>query len=96
MKGTHAAIALLSVIISLGAASCSRQASLQPGKQTTCPVMKGNKIDPKMYVDVDGKRIYVCCPGCLATIKADPEKYLHEMEAAGVVLAASPTTNKEQ
>ena len=32
--------------------------------QTTCPVMKKNKINQKLYVDVNGYRIYVCCGGC--------------------------------
>ena len=40
--------------------------------QTTCPVM-GGKIDRKQYVDVKGHRAYVCCPGCIAKIKANGE-----------------------
>jgi YHS domain-containing protein len=58
--------------------------------QTTCPVM-GGKIDKKLYADVDGKRIYVCCPGCIATIKKDPEKYLKKLKSEGVVLEDTPT-----
>ena len=51
--------------------------------------MKGEAIDPNLYVDVNGKRIYVCCPGCLTQVTADPEKYINEMEAAGVNLEAA-------
>ena len=38
--------------------------------QTVCPVM-GEKINKELFVDVDGKRIYVCCDGCIAEVKAD-------------------------
>ena len=57
--------------------------------QTTCPVM-GGKIDKNLYVDVEGKRIYVCCGGCVATVKKDPAKYVKEMEAAGITLEKVP------
>ena len=50
--------------------------------QTTCPVM-GGKIDKSQYVDYQGKRIYVCCPGCKATIEKDPEKYVKKLESMG-------------
>ncbi len=91
MKGMSTAAALLVAAAALGTTSCSRQeAGIQPGPQTTCPVMKGRPIDPKMYVDVNGKRIYACCSGCLAQIKADPEKYIHEMETEGMILEVAP------
>jgi hypothetical protein len=50
--------------------------------QTTCPVM-GGAINKKQYVDYQGKRIYVCCPGCIAELKADPEKYIKKLEDMG-------------
>ena len=62
--------------------------------QTTCPVMKGNKINPKMYVDAGGYRIYVCCGGCLGKVKADPEKYIKQIKAAGVDLEKTPAPKK--
>lgn len=69
--------------------------ALAEGKaQTTCPVMKGNKINPKMYVDADGYRIYVCCGGCKKAIKADPEKYIKQMKEAGVELEKIPSPKK--
>jgi hypothetical protein len=58
--------------------------------QTTCPVMKGNKINPKLYVDADGYRIYVCCRACIATIQADPQKYIEQMKAGGIELEKTP------
>lgn len=50
--------------------------------QTICPVM-GGKIDKGTYVDVEGKRVYACCPGCLAKIKADPKKYIEKIKQKG-------------
>ena len=93
------AILMLAGLVTLGATSCSKQAEscceITSGKQTTCPVMKGSKIDPKLYVDVNGKRIYVCCPGCIAPIKADPGKYIAQMEAEGIVLEDAPAAGQE-
>ncbi len=54
-------------------------------KQTNCPVM-GGKINKAQFADVNGKRIYTCCPGCIGKIKADPEKYIRQMEAEGITL----------
>ena len=51
--------------------------------QTTCPVM-GGKVNKKIYVDHEGKRVYFCCRGCVAKFKENPEKYLAKMKAAGV------------
>jgi len=57
--------------------------------QTLCPVM-GNAIDKNLYVDYEGKRIYVCCPPCVDTFKADPEKYMKILLEQGVTLADVP------
>lgn len=57
--------------------------------QTTCPVM-GGKINPKLYVDVDGKRIYVCCQGCIPAVKKDPAKYIKKLAEQGVTIADTP------
>ncbi len=57
--------------------------------QTTCPIL-GGKIDQKVFVDYQGKRIYFCCTGCIDKFKKDPEKYLKKMEAEGVTPAKTP------
>jgi len=75
----------LLIAILLGAASM-----VFAGSQTTCPVMKGNKVNPKLYVDADGYRIYVCCGGCVKAVKADPGKYIAQMKADGVELELAP------
>lgn len=57
--------------------------------QIDCPVM-GGKINKSLYVDTHGKRIYVCCAGCLKSLKANPEKYRKELEAKGIILENAP------
>ncbi len=53
--------------------------------QTQCPVM-GGAINTEYFVDVEGYRIYVCCPGCDETILENPQRYIDEMKAAGIQL----------
>jgi hypothetical protein len=67
------------------AKSCCKSSVSKVKLQTTCPVM-GGKINKKLYVDVKGKRIYVCCAGCIGTIKKDPAKYISKLEKAGVTI----------
>lgn len=65
--------------------------------QTTCPVMKGNPVSKSSpYVDVEGYRIYVCCGGCVQAVKADPDKYIAQMQAEGVELEKTPETPKAE
>lgn len=57
--------------------------------QTTCPVM-GGPVDKKLFVDAEGKRIYLCCKGCIDPVKKDPKKYIAKLEAQGVTLDKTP------
>lgn len=52
-------------------------------EQTTCPVMLGNKVDPSIYVDYEGKRVFFCCDVCKDTFEQDPNKYLDELPQFG-------------
>lgn len=63
-------------------------------EQTTCPVM-GGKINKSVYVDVEGKRIYLCCKGCEGAIKKEPAKYIKKLEAAGVTVEDAPSDPKD-
>ena len=59
--------------------------------QTTCPVM-GGKIDRKVFADHEGKRVYFCCPACVAQFKKEPAKYLKKLADQGVALEKAPAT----
>jgi len=47
--------------------------------QKLCPVT-GDPIDPKIYVDYQGRRVYFCCEMCPPMFKKDPEKYLKKLD----------------
>ena len=53
-----------------------------PVPQKTCPIM-GGAIDRKLYTDVRGQRIYVCCPGCQEPIEKNPEAALAKLHERG-------------
>jgi hypothetical protein len=61
--------------------------------QKTCPVMDG-KINKELYVDVKGKRVYVCCRMCIKKIKQDPDKYIKIVLDKGESLENSPQENE--
>lgn len=46
--------------------------------QPMCPVMD-SPIDPSVYVEYKGKRVYFCCSVCDAKFLADPERYLDKL-----------------
>ena len=56
-----------------------------PKPQTLCP-LTNDPINRQYYADHDGKRIYVCCPHCIAIVKENPQKYIRMLEAGGVTL----------
>lgn len=62
--------------------------------QATCPVMKGSPVNKSLYVDADGYRIYVCCGMCQKAVKADPAKYIAQLQADGVELEKAPEAPK--
>jgi hypothetical protein len=50
-------------------------------KQKVCPVtgaQLGSMGDPIKLL-IDGKPLYLCCQGCVAKVKSDPEKYLSKV-----------------
>ncbi|WP_404309635.1 hypothetical protein [Neorhodopirellula lusitana] len=54
--------------------------------QKTCPVMDeplgGMGVPGK--VNVNGKAVYICCPGCAKKLHAQPDKYLAKLKQMGV------------
>jgi YHS domain-containing protein len=52
--------------------------------QTVCPVM-GGPIDSACYTDIQGQRVYHCCPMCSEKLKADPDKYFKKAAEEGVL-----------
>ena len=48
--------------------------------QQYCPVMEGLEIDPDLYADHEGQRVYFCCAACIDEFQNDPEKYIEKLE----------------
>jgi hypothetical protein len=88
MKRRKLIITLMAAFVAIGLSTYAEK-SETPKKQTHCPVM-GGKINKAQYADVKGKRIYVCCVGCIAKIQAEPDKYIKQLEAEGIVLEKTP------
>lgn len=59
--------------------------------QTHCPVM-GGKIDSTAFTDIQGQRVYHCCPICTEKLTANPDKYFKEAAAQGIVFENIQTT----
>jgi len=59
--------------------------------QTNCPVM-GGKIDSSYYTDIQGQRVYHCCPMCSKKLKADPDKYFKKAAEEGILFENIQTT----
>ncbi|MDA3924427.1 MAG: hypothetical protein PF904_07000 [Kiritimatiellae bacterium] len=78
------------VSLSLFAVEAKNKPAQTVVAQKTCPVM-GGKIDKSLYVDADGKRVYVCCAGCIAKVKADPDKYIKVLADKGEGVATLQT-----
>ena len=75
MKTAMAVLMVAAGLVLSGNAFAADQAAVQ---QKKCPVM-GAKIDDKVYVDHEGKRVYFCCSSCKDQFKSDPAKYMSKL-----------------
>ncbi len=56
----------------------SKDKQTRTPQQTVCPVM-GGKINKDVFTEYKGKKVYFCCPGCIAKFKKNPEKYIAKL-----------------
>lgn len=59
--------------------------------QITCPVM-GEDIDPKIFTDYKGQRIYFCCKACPPKFKTNPNKYLPKLASCSIEQVHCPVS----
>lgn len=52
--------------------------------QTHCPVM-GGEIDSTISTDIQGQRVYHCCPLCSAELMKDTDTYFEKAAEGGVL-----------
>ena len=80
-------ILLMIIFVSLFQTGCSKAEAVKQsysapevkvGQRTTCPVMNSQFTvkEDSLYVELEGKKYYVCCAGCEEPLKKDPDKYL--------------------
>lgn len=60
--------------------------------QTHCPVM-GGEIDSTSYTDIQGQRVYHCCPMCTTKLINNPDLYFKKAAAAGILYENIQTTD---
>jgi YHS domain-containing protein len=61
--------------------------------QVKCPVM-GEPIDPKVFTDYKGQRVYFCCKDCVPKFKANPQKYLKKLPEVSTTQVHCPVSGK--
>ncbi len=54
-------------------------------EQKVCPVTRANlrSMGDPIAVEVEGRKVWVCCPGCPPKLKAEPAKYLAYLAPSG-------------
>ena len=63
---------------------------------TYCPVMPDMQINPEIFTDYKGKRVYFCCNNCKAAFGREPEKYLDMLPQFGGTLARTDHEHKHR
>ena len=77
-------VTMLALVVAGNAADQKgEKATTELKAQTRCPVM-GGKIDSTVFTDIQGQRVFHCCPGCQEKLVADPDKYFKKAAAQGV------------
>ena len=80
--------AIIWIAVAMTAVATSLYAAEGGKAQTNCPV-RGGEIDKEVFVDVDGKRVYFCCPGCDSKFLKDASANVKKMEKDGIKLAVA-------
>ncbi len=62
----------------------------------TCPVMEGEKVDPEIFIDFQGKRIWFCCDSCVEEFEAAPDAYLANLPQFSLEASAEDTEQSEE
>jgi YHS domain-containing protein len=93
-------ILLMTMLLSISVNAKEDNKSLQKElkKQTHCPVM-GGKIDSTTFTDIQGQRVYHCCPMCSKKLKSDPDKYFEQASKDSIIFkniqTICPVSGKE-
>lgn len=62
--------------------------------QVSCP-LSGEPIDKKVFVETDGKKVYLCCNDCKPKYAASPKKYAGKLAASYTYQTQCPIMDEE-
>lgn len=62
--------------------------------QTTCPV-SGKSVDPKVYVEHQGEKVFLCCNGCAGKFKKNPDKFASALAKSYTYQTHCPVMKEE-
>ncbi len=71
--------ALVSMLLAGGLSSRLRAESLT---NEMCPVLTDQSVDPEIFIERSGTKIYFCCETCLAEFEANPQDYASNLPPA--------------
>ncbi len=66
---------------------CQQEVSLN----TMCPVMTDEEADPEITVHYKGRKVALCCDGCVKKFTEAPETYLPNLPQLALAAPASPS-----
>lgn len=80
MKRTHLILTLMVLAVFFGRPAPVVFSQIMGNMK--CPVMPGERVKEKFFVDYQGKRVYLCCRNCVKAFKKRPWKYLKNLKEA--------------
>jgi YHS domain-containing protein len=57
--------------------------------QSVCPVSGMELMNKELFVEADGKKIYICCADCVSKVKEHPAKYAKVIAERGEFLESA-------
>ena len=84
-------LSISAVLVVFSALAADGGKQLKP--QTKCPVM-GGAINKELYVEHEGKIIYMCCEPCRPALEKDFVKYEQKLLKKGI--GVESVANREQ
>lgn len=67
---------LCALILVLGLGGAAVDSAAPPDMNTMCPVLTDEAVDPGIFVEYEGKRVYFCCNRCRMQFLENPDAYV--------------------
>ena len=71
------------------------QVSEAPITNQWCPVLTDEPVEPDIYTEYRGERVFLCCQKCLKQFLADPESYASNVPALAAQSSVEPHEHAE-